>query len=58
MTPPREDAIAAALLAAAIDLGPSRNGVGAMLAWRALSQRRTRCATLAADRPATLTPPL
>ena len=58
MTPPREDELAAALLAAAMAMDPSRNGVGAMLAWRTLSQRRTRVETHSADRRPMLTPSL
>jgi hypothetical protein len=50
--------MADALLAAAIDMDPSRNGVGAMLAWRTLSQRKARCATQPAERRAMLTPSL
>ena len=58
MTRPREDEIAAALLAAAMAMDPSRNGVGAMLAWRTLAKRTTRVETLPADRRPMLTPSL
>jgi len=58
MTRSRGDGVSDALLAAAMNMDLSRTGVGAMLAYRTLSQRMARIATTPADRGPVLTPSL